>query len=196
VPDRVQVDIPAAFAAGQIFAMLSREYLAGEKDLFTHRLAGPVAAYFSVMFTPPALFLLICWPAWESMYQWEWVEHPAMDPTVSFFYIGFYMSMVIIGCGSYVTAHSLYRRGKDLFVKAAAITGVIIAVLPFFIHPFTWYYVSTYARYHGVPRTTTTMFSNASFFFSWLAVMGFALISSVYFGMWLRKTSCILRRGY
>lgn len=185
----VQVDLPGAFAAGQIFAVLSSKYLSREKRLLTHRLMGPVAAYFSLMFAPAGLFLLICWPAWESMYWWKWVETPAMNPVVSFFYLGFYMIMILIGCGSYMAAHALYRKGKDGTVKAVTALGVIATLSPFFLWPFTWYHVGTYAQYHSVPRTTSTMFNTPAFFWSWLAVMGYFALASVIFGFWIRRFS-------
>lgn len=185
----VQVDLPGAFAAGQILAILSKKYLVGEKHLVTHRLMGPMTGYFSLMFAPAGLFLLICWPAWECMYWWEWVERPAMDPGVSFFYLGFYVVMIAIGCGSYMVAHALYRRGKDSTVNRLAGIGVVATLLPFVLWPFTWYYVGTYAQYHAVPRTASRMFDMPAFFFSWLAVMGYFSVSTVVFGAWLRRIS-------
>ncbi|MDP2992302.1 MAG: hypothetical protein Q8N82_02935 [Deltaproteobacteria bacterium] len=187
----VQVDLPGAFAAGQIFAFLSRGYLKKEKHLFMHRLMGPMAVYFALLFAPAGLFLLICWPAWECMYRWEWVEKPAGNPSVSFFYVGFYMAMVVIGCASYMLAHRLYRQGKDRTVKRLCAAGVIVTLLPFFLRPFTWYYVGTYAQYHALPRQTAT-FGTPSFFFSWLGAMGYFIIASVFFGLWLKKKSKII----
>ena len=185
----VQVDLPGAFAAGQIFAVLSKTYLKNEANKFTHRLMGPIVTYFSLMFAPVGLFLLICWPAWEGMYWWEWVEKPAMNPLVSYFYIAFYMIMIIIGSASYSIAHNLYLQGKDRIVGAMTVISIILTLMPFILWPFTWYHVGTYAQYHAVPKETTTMFNNCSFFFSWLAVMGYFAISSVAFGIWLKKFS-------
>jgi len=67
----IQVDIPGAIAAGQIFALLSRKYLKKEKNMFAHRLAGPVSWYFALFFAPVGMLLIIGWPARESMYWWE-----------------------------------------------------------------------------------------------------------------------------
>jgi len=190
----VQVDLPGAFAAGQIFAILSKGYLASERHLVTHRLMGPIAAYFSLMFAPVGLFLLICWPAWESMYWWEWVERPAMDPPVSFFYLGFYMIMILIGCSSFMTAHKFYLMGKERVVRVTAIIGVIATLLPFFLWPFTWYHVGTYAQYHAIPKETTSMFDHPTFFSSWLAVMGYFALSSIVFGLWIKANSARIAR--
>jgi hypothetical protein len=183
----VQVDLPGAFAAGQIYALLSKDYLRWKKSRFTHRLGGPVTAYFSLVFAPVGLFLLICWPAWESMYWWQWVERPAMDPWVSFFYIGFYFSMVLIGLASYALSHALFRAGKDRLVEVLAVAGAVAAFLPFFLWPGTWYHVGDYAAFHATPQRTGTMFDTPAFFYSWFAVMSYFLLVSIGFGFWLRR---------
>jgi hypothetical protein len=188
----VQVDLPGAFAAGQIFAVLTKKYLKKEETLFTHRLMGPITTYFALMFVPAGLFLLICWPSWECMYWWEWVEKAAMNPPVSFFYLGFYMILILIGMASYEFAHYLYLRGKDRVVNLLTFAGVILTLLPFILWPFTWYHVGTYADYHAVPRTTTTLFNMKPFFFSWLAIMLYFTISSVIFALWIKKYAATL----
>lgn len=187
----VQVDLPGAFAIGQIFAILSKTYLKKEKRLFRHRLMGPVSTYFSIMFAPVGLFLLICWPGWENMYWWEWVEKPASNPLVSFFYIGFYMAMIVIGCASYMLSHTLYRKGKDQAVNWLCITSIIVSILPFFLWPFTWYHVGTYAQYHAVPKQTGTLFNTPAFLYSWLIMVVYFVVTLVGFSFWLKKTAKI-----
>lgn len=185
----VQVDIPGAFAAGQIFAVLSKKYLKKEEREFTHRLSGPIGWYFSLIYAPIGMFLLFGWPAWEGMYWWEWIETPAFNPPVAFFYIFFYIAMIAIGNLSYVLGHRLYKKGKDQTVNILAVVGVIVTILPFFIWQLTWYHVGTYAQYHADPRETTSMLSTPSFFYSWLLIMGYFAIATVIFGLWIRKYS-------
>ncbi|MFV1951516.1 MAG: hypothetical protein ACC630_06115 [Nitrospinota bacterium] len=185
----VQVDLPGAFAAGQIFAILSKKYLRKEEDKFTHRMMGPVGWYFALIYAPIGMFLLYGWPAWECMYWWEWVEQPAFNPPVAFFYISFYLAMILIGNISYIIGHSLYQNGKDRTVNILAVIGVIATLLPFILWPFTWYRVGTYAQYHAIPKGTTTMFNTPSFFYSWLCVMGYFTTATVFFGFWLKRYS-------
>jgi hypothetical protein len=185
----VQVDIPGAFAVGQIFAVLSKKYLKREEKKFTHRLMAPIGWYLALIYAPVGMFLLCGWPGWESMYWWEWVEQLAFNPLVAFFYIAFYFSMIFIGNMSYIIGHNLYLKGKDKTVNILAIIGIIATLLPFFIWPFTWYHIGTYAQYHAVPRETTTIFTTPSFFFSWLSIMSYLIIGSVIFGLWLKKYS-------
>ncbi|GBE36172.1 hypothetical protein BMS3Bbin07_00315 [bacterium BMS3Bbin07] len=185
----IQVDIPGAIAAGQIYALLSKKYLKNEGDRFTHRLAGPVSWYFALFFAPVGLFLLVGWPAWESMYWWEWIERPAFNPPVAFFYIAFYLSMIILGNLSYFIAHTLYRNGRDGTVKLLSVLSVIATLLPFILWPFTWYRIGTYKEFHAVPKETTTLFNTPSFFWSWLAIMGYFVVTSVIFGIWIKRFS-------
>ena len=185
----IQVDLPGAFAAGQIFAVLSKRYLKKEESKFTHRMMGPISWYFALMYAPVGMFLLIGWPAWEGMFWWKWVEEPAFNSPVAFFYIGFYFAMILIGHASYILGHTLYRQGKDKIVNVLAIVGVIITLLPFVLWPFTWSQVGTYDQYHVVPRETTAMFSTPSFFYPWLIIMGYFLIGSIVFGIRIKRLS-------
>lgn len=190
----VQVDLPGAFAAGQIFAILSKNYLKKEPNKLTHRLIGPIGWYFALIFAPVGMFLLFGWPAWESMYWWKWVEQPAFNPPIAFFYLSFYLAMIIIGNISYILGHSLYQKGKDKTVNILALLGSIATILPFFLWPLTWYHVGTYSQYHSIPRDTTTMFGTPSFFFPWLYVMSYLTIGSVIFGLWIKRFSTKLVR--
>lgn len=183
----VQVDLPAAFAAGQILALLGRGHLRNEQHILSGRLLGVAALYFSLVFAPAGLFLLIAWPAWESMYWWGWIEAPAGNPVVALFYVGFFITMVLLGVGGFALGHFLYRRGKDRAVKTLICIGLVLTLAPFFIWPLTWYYVGDYAQYHAVPKTTTIMYHHCDFLPSWVAVMTYVVVGSLCFG-WLIKS--------
>jgi len=97
--------------------------------------------------------------------------------------------MIILGNLSYFIAHTLYRNGRDGTVKLLSVLSVIATLLPFVLWPFTWYYVGTYREYHAVPRETETLLNATSFFWSWLAVMGCFVVTSVIFGIWIKSYS-------
>lgn len=183
----VQVDIPAAFAVGQILAILSKRYLKKENLKFFHKLMGPLNWYYTFIFAPVGMFLLVGWPGWECMYWWKWVERPMFNPFIALFYVLFYMSMVAIGNFSYILAHHLYLKGKEKIVNILTVIGLIGTVLPFILWPFTWFHVGTYDQYHAVPRQTTSMFKTPSFFYPWLFIMGFFVIGTLGFCFWLKK---------
>ncbi|NOZ26244.1 MAG: hypothetical protein GXO94_09175, partial [Nitrospirae bacterium] len=117
------------------------------------------------------------------------IERPAFNPPVAFFYIAFYLSMIILGNLSYFLAHTLYQKGRDGTVNLLCVLSVIATLLPL-LWPWTWYYVGTYTEYHAVPRETETLLNATSFFWSWLAVMGYFVVTSVAFGIWIKRFSC------
>lgn len=185
----VQVDLPGAFAIGQILAILSRGYLKKENSKFDHKLMGPLNWYMTFMFAPVGMFLLVGWPGWECMYWWKWVERPMFNPFIALFYVLFYMSMVAIGNFSYILAHHLYLRGKEKVVNALAVIGILLTILPFILWPLTWLHVGTFSQYHEVPRATSNMFKTPSFFISWLIIMSYFVIGTAIFCLWIKKRS-------
>jgi hypothetical protein len=183
----VQVDLPGAFAVGQIFAILSRKYLIKTDSKFDHKLMAPLNWYLTFIFAPVGMFLLVGWPGWECMYWWRCVERPMFRPFIALFYVLFYVAMVAIGNLSYILAHHLYLKGKDKLVNVLAVIGVIGTFLPFVLWPFTWLHVGTYSQYHAIPRETTNMFRIPSFFVPWLLIMSYFVIGTVLFGLWLKR---------
>jgi hypothetical protein len=142
----IQVDLPAAFTVGQVFALLSKKYLKGEPDIFTNKLLGPLNLYMTCGFSPAGLFLLIGWPAWEIMYITGWVEMPFNRPLVAGFYILFLIAMVLLGNLGFMLAHYWYRKGKDKWVVYGSIAGGILTVLPFLLRWGVWWKVGTLAE--------------------------------------------------
>lgn len=108
----IQVDLPAAFTLGQGFAILSQTYLKKEKSIFTNRLLGPFNIYLVSGFCSVGMFLLTGWPAWESMYKWNWIENTYNHPGVSLFYISFLVAMVLLGNLGYMLGHYFYIKGR------------------------------------------------------------------------------------
>ena len=191
----LQVDAPGAFALGQILAWLTQKYLKVTEPQFTHRLMGPVVAYFSLIFAPVGMFLLFGWPGWESMYWWSWIEQSSFRPWVAGFYLLFYLAMILIGLGSYMLGHKLIRKGKKVVVAVLSVVGVVVSLLPFFIWRMTWYHIGTYAEYHAVPRATTTLFRTPSFLIPWAIIIGYICIGTVVFCLWIRRFSNALAGG-
>jgi hypothetical protein len=189
----VQVDIPGAFAVGQIFALLARPYLEREQ-VSKNLLRDPVSLFLTLIYAPVGMFLLVGWPAWEVMYWTDWVEGPAFRPAAAAFYVGFYMVMVAVGYASFLLGHRLLLSGKAKMVKVLAVAGVVLTILPFFLWPLTWLHVGTYAQYHAVPRATSGFFQTPSFLVPWAMVMSYLAAGTVLFGLWLRARAARLAR--
>ncbi len=180
----VQVDLPAAFAIGQIFAILSKDYLKKESRKFTNRLIGPLNIFLSCCFAPVGMFLMIGWPSWEVMYWTGWVEAPFNRPYVAGFYILFGIAMVVIGNVGFILAHHWYRNGNDRRVVYGAVVGVILTVLPFLLWRGTWLKVGTYEVVTGGGGNS---FFSLPFLPAWFVIIGYMCITIIAMTIWLIK---------
>jgi hypothetical protein len=179
----VQVDLPAAFAVGQIYALLSREYLKKEPARLTHRLMGPLNFFLSCCFAPVGLFLLIGWPAWEVMYVTNWVEEPYDKPLVAGFYVLFGVVMVLLGNLGFALAHGWYRQGKDRWVMYGAGAGLFLTILPFLLKWGIWMRVGTYEE---IRSGSGYSFWEAPFFNGWAVIMAYLCVTTALMGLWFR----------
>jgi hypothetical protein len=179
----VQVDLPAAFAIGQIFAFLSRDYLRRETHLFSHRLLGPLNLYLACCYAPVGMFLLVGWPAWEVMYRSSWVEQPYGRPWVAGFYVLFAVAMVLLGNLGFVLGHRWLRAGRDRWVVRGAAAGVVLTFLPFLLRWGVWWRVGTLAE---IEAGAGDSFWQPPFFTGWLTVMSYFAVTLVLAGWWMR----------
>ncbi len=182
----VQVDLPAAFTMGQLLALSSKKYLKHEPDIFKNKLLGPLNLYLSCGFSPVGLFLLIGWPAWEVMYISGWVENPANHPLVAGFYIGFLIAMMLLGNIGFMFAHHLYRRNKDKLVVYGFIIGCVLTFLPFLLRWGVWWKVGTQIE---IDANMGYSFWQPPFFYGWLAIMSYLVITTVFAVYWFKKVS-------
>lgn len=181
----VQVDLPAAFALGQIFAFISKKALKKETNLWTNKLSGPVALYMSIGFSPVGLFFLAGWPSWELMYTTGWMENSFNRPMVAAAYIGFLVVMVILGMFGFMLGHWFYRKGKDVLVKVGMVVGLFLTFLPFFVRWGVWWHIGTYEQ---IQNGQGYSFFESPFVFSWLFIMLYMVISTTITVIALKKT--------
>ncbi len=171
----VQVDLPAAFAIGQIYAALSKDFLRKEPHLFTNRLLGPFNIFMSCCYAPVGMFLLIGWPAWEVMYLTGWVENPFDRPWVAGFYVLFAIAMVVLGNVGFILAHHWFRKGLDRWVTFGTVAGLALTVLPFLLRWGVWWKVGTYREV--AENGGGYSFWSPPFFWGWLSVMSCMVVS-------------------
>jgi len=182
----VQVDLPAAFAIGQTFSMLSKTYLKNEPNYMTSKLLGPFNLYLSTGFVPGGLFLLAGWPAWEAMYTVQWVENSYDNPLVAGFYVAFVIAMVICGNLGYLLGHYFYRKKWDQYVKYTLIAGIFLTFLPFIVRWGCWKKIGTFSE---VTAGGGYPFGEAPFFSGWLCIMSYLFIVGTVVGLWFLKKS-------
>lgn len=182
----IQVDLPAAFAVGQVYAFLSQTYLRGETRFFTSRPLGMLNLYLSCGFVPGGLYLLSAYPAWEAMYTTGWLDAPFDNPPVAFFTVLFVMLMVLLGNAGYVAGHWCYRNGKDRTVLWGIATAIFLTVLPFFLDWGVWMRVGTYDE---VMQGGGYSFWEPPFFYGWAIIMSWLTLSTLAAGIWFKKVA-------
>jgi hypothetical protein len=180
----VQVDLPAAFAVGQIYALLSRDYLKKEPDIFKNKMLGPLNIYLSCGLSMTGLFLLVGWPSWEVMYTMGKAENPFNRPLAAAFYIFFVIGMMVLGNIGYMLAHYWYKKGKDKWVILGSIIGLIATFSPFLVKWGVWWKVGTYVEVTGGGGVS---FWSPPFFYGWLAIMSYFTIVTILMGYWFRR---------
>lgn len=180
----IQVDLPAAFAVGQIFALLSKKYLKKTPEIFTNKLLGPFNLYMSCGFVPTGIYLLVGWPSWETMYITDWVEKTFNRPFVAGFYVLFMVLMILFGNIGYILGHYWYIKGRDKLVIYGSIGGVVLAILPFILRWGVWWEIGTYAQ---IQANKGYSFWENPFFGGWLFFICYMTAVTIFTGVWLKK---------
>lgn len=180
----IQVDLPTAFAVGQIFALLSKEYLKKTPEKFTHKLIGPFNFFMSCGFVPAIIYLLAAYPSWEVMYVTDWLENPFNRPFAAGIYALFIVLMILLGNIGYILGHYWYIKGKDRLVIWGSIVGIILAILPFIVRWGVWWQIGTYAQ---VQVNQGYSFWKTPFFGGYLFFVGYFIVTTVLTGIWFKK---------
>ena len=181
----IQVDLPAAFALGQIGAFMARDALKKEKDLFANRFLGPLNCYLSCGFAPGGMFLLVGWPAWECMYITDWFEHPYNRPLAAGAYILFMIIMVLLGNLGFILAHHWYRCNKDRWVTAGITVGIIGALLPFLLKWGIWWDIGTFQEV--IRNKGGYSFWTPPFVYGWAGIMSYMAVATTGILLWFKK---------
>lgn len=196
----VQVDVPAAFAMGQVYALIAKQSLSKEPSLLGNRFITLNNWYVTLILAPVGLFLLVGWPGWETMYRWSWVESVQFHPFTALFYILFLAAMVIIGNAGFIIAHRLYLRNKDQTAKKLLVVSIIISLSAFLIDINAPFSIGTFEEYHNgesikvtrllVKETEkdrnqagSTLSDARSFFIAWFFIMLYWVMGSILMGI-------------
>lgn len=172
----VQVDIPAAFAMGQVLAMVGRKSLKMGHQSTYDRFLLWTNWYMSLILGPTGLFLLVGWPAWETMYQWSWVENSQFHGMVALFYIVFLIVMVVLGNAGFIMSCRLLRSNRDGLAWTILALSIVSTLAPFLIDIKAPLYIGTYQTYHA---GTAPLVFGTSFMISWFWIMLFWVTGSI-----------------
>ena len=192
-PIMVQLDIPAAFAASQLFAYIGRKQIRKEADLageekpaIYYRYLFYSVFFAAVVIAPAGLYLVCGWPGWEQIYWSErfetlihtgWVN--ALCPTL------FIAGIVLAGYGGFRLAYYWITKDKERYLLPsligvlAAAAGVVVACYPSFL------LVGSFDQYHNIDGETREAMASVwenpfDFGYGWTGVMIYFGVSVVY----------------
>lgn len=183
----IQVDLPAAFAIGQTYAFLSKDYLKKEKNLYTSKPLGILNVYLGCGFVPGGLYLICAYPAWEAMYKTAWLDKPFDNPPVAYFTVLFVVLMILLGNLGYIFGHWCYKAGKDKIVPWTMALGYFLTALPFIVDWGVWMKIGTYEDV--VIKGGGYSFWQPPFFYGWAIIWIWLIVTAVGTGIWFKKTA-------
>lgn len=198
----VQLDIPAAFVASQLFVDLARERIKkeakeanGKKPLIYYQLLFYSVFFASVVIVPAGLYLLAGWPGWENIYwskRFEELIHSGLFNPL--FPTAFALFIVLAGYLGFQLAYHWVITGKEGFLKPTYIgilgisTIIVLLCYPSFL------LVGTYDQYHNLAGQTRLSMAKVwenpfSFGSAWICVMLYFFICFFYTIVKVRKLS-------
>ena len=157
----VQIDIPIAFAVGQMFADAARQQLSTGQPTPYYRTLAFTNIFTGLFFAPIPIYFLIDYFGWETTYMY--------DPTrVTRFFIPIVLFAVILA------ANLGFWLSNALIQKGRAMIGRIIYML-IWVYSLAWIFgnwprstrIGTYAQYHTARDTMARIWevSRDPFFF-------------------------------
>ena len=196
----VQLDLPAAFAASQLFVYMARKRIAKEAG---ETGSGKPAIYYRYLFysvcfaalavVPAGLYLVCGWPGWEQIYWWrhfEGVMHSGwvrpLFPTL------FIIGIVVAGYAGFRLAYHWVVTGRERYIKPTFIGVLLAAALAVaFCYP-SFLLVGTYDQYHNIAGQTRASMGKVwenpfDFSYGWIGVMVYFIACFIYAVVKIRR---------
>jgi hypothetical protein len=173
----VQIDIPIAFAVGQMFADAARQQLSTGQPTPYYRTLAFTNIFTGLFFAPIPIYFLVDYFGWETTYM--------CDPTrITRFFIPIVLFAVILA------ANLGFWLSNALIQKRRAMIGRIIYIL-IWIYSLAWIFgnwprstrIGTYAQYHTARDTMARIWetSRDPFFFILIATLVIFFVPLVLF---------------
>ena len=186
--EMVQIDIPAAFIASQLFLDLGRNMIKKKatKDHGDHPAIYYKFLFRSVFFAgfviaPAGIYLLTGWPGWEQLYWTERVEKPIFHLFNAMIYPLFIMAIVLGGYLGHIIGYRWLVTGKEKYLRPTYVSLLIaVSILVLLNYP-AFTLVGTYQEYHFNREGMASAWNNPhNFSTGWLIVMIYFSISFLY----------------
>lgn len=191
----VQIDIPAAFIASQLFLDLGRNMIKKEivKDPDDHPAIYYKFLFRSVFFAgfviaPAGIYLLTGWPGWEQLYWTERVEKPIFHLFNAMIYPLFIMAIVFCGYLGHIIGYRWLVTGKEKYLRPTYITLLIAVTIVVLLNYPAFTLVGTYQEYHFNRQVMQPAWDNPhDFSIGWLIVMVYFTISFLCLSLKIRN---------
>lgn len=181
----VQIDIPAAFVASQLFLDLGRKTVianaGSERNGATYyRFLSRSLLFAGAVIAPSGIYLLAGWPGWEQIYWSSRVEHVIFSWTNALLPALFVMSIVLGGYLGHVIGYRWLTTGRGRYLRPTYL-GLLLAVgaLVLLNYP-AFLFVGTYQEYHFQRAAMPRVWQNPhDFSTGWVLVMLYFTIALV-----------------
>jgi len=198
----VQIDIPAAFIASQLFLDIGRKAIqkeaaeAGEKlPAIYYKYLFRAVFFAGFVIAPAGIYLLSGWPGWEQMYWTSRVENLMFNWVNALYPTFFIMAIVLCAYGGHVIGYKWLTTGREKYLRPTYIgVLVVVTVLVLANYP-AFLLVGTYAQYHtpGHEGMGYVWQNHEDFSIGWLIIMGYFVVAFAYmaYTLWKERKAAI-----
>ncbi len=179
------MDIPVSMMAGMVLAEAGKDLIkSDDKEKITF-LKVVVLMYGAIFIAPTPGYYFSGWPAWETNFMWEWVDHILDSPVrAAFSYVLLAVAVIPTYLGL-IVAMKLIKKGKEKLVRISYISLlVLVGIIILALKDITLNVSSTYAKYQAADFYS---FWTLPFATGWAITSLYFWGSLVLFYLWLRK---------
>jgi len=189
----VQIDIPAAFIASQLFLDLGKKAVmanaeSDRKEATYYRFLSRSLVFAGAVIAPAGIYLLAGWPGWEQIYWTSRVEQVIFSWTNALLPALFVMAIVLAGYLGHVIGYRWLTTGRGEYLRPTYV-GLLLAVgaLVLLNYP-AFLLVGTYHEYHFERAAMPQVWQNPhNFTVGWALVMLYFTIALIYFIVRVRR---------
>lgn len=179
------IDVPVGLVAGQVIADAGRNMLrSGDKERY--KTLCSTAILFAYLFTAPIVFYFFMgWPAWETNYFWEWVDHIHGTPKFAISsFVAVTMSVLPTWIG-FESGKYLIRKDKVRGLRVSYISlFILILIIVFITRDATFNIAPTYKDYAA--KNFSSFWDNP-FFIYWLILTIYFWGGLIVFYIFIRR---------